>query len=634
MKIIGFDLGDGESAVALLDEDSTVEPRMLPIGGRASVLSAVGTKEGRIVVGEEANVLSGAKDAKVRFKSRFLTDPDAAGDVRMFAQGVMNQLLHQEPAIMSKVTRTVIGCPAGWGEGRREQYARLMESAGFPNVHVVPEPRAAFLYARHARGLRIDPRLMQTSAMVIDIGSSTTDFAYIVDGHQQDLAIFGDTNLGGGVLDELILKRSIERSPDREALLSVMQASPAWKSYCELEARRLKERYFLTEEKWDKQAITQQVVVCYDETLMLELSLDHAAMEEIIHMPAPALGGRSFVACLNDSLRAALDVSRRCPPQVVILPGGASRMAFFRESCKAAFEGSLMVLCPEPECSIARGLAYAGRVDENLKIFRREAASIARGERLEAAVNARVHALYQPVASALFETARESALSAVKLWRRGGVGTIKELNALLEKNIAEDFAGEAAASRMQQDVAVWTGELAKALEGELMALCLRCGVPQEKMEIAGVQMKPGLSGVKLSLMDAMGMDVLSGVLGVVLAVVGASICGGGGLALVGAGPVGMIAGAAAGVLLALLGRNEMEKWVGSMNVPVILRQLVTDSAVKSGVDRQREAIERAMITALADPRNGFAAGISQSLSMTLGTQLESMAKAAEMSICA
>ena len=146
MKIIGFDLGDGESAVALFDANSTVEPRMLPIHGRASVLSAVGTKEGRIVVGEEASVLSGAQDAKVRFKSRFLTDPDAAGDVRLFAQGVMNQLLHQEPAIMSKVTRTVVGCPAGWGEGRREQYARLMESAGFPNVHVVPEPRAAFLY--------------------------------------------------------------------------------------------------------------------------------------------------------------------------------------------------------------------------------------------------------------------------------------------------------------------------------------------------------------------------------------------------------------------------------------------------------------------------------------------------------
>jgi len=552
----------------------------------------------------------------------------------MFAQGVMNQLLHQEPAIMSKVTRTVVGCPAGWGEGRREQYARLMESAGFPNVHVVPEPRAAFLYARHARGLRIDPKLMSASAMVIDIGSSTTDFAYIVDGHQQDLSLFGDTNLGGGVLDELILRRSIAQSPDREALERVMQTSAAWRSYCELEARRLKERYFLTEEKWNAQAITQQVVVCYDETLMLELSLDNAAMEEIIHMPSVLLGGRSFVQCLKDALRAAQDVSRSNPPQVVILTGGASRMAFFKEACRAAFEGSLMVLCPEPECSIARGLAYAGRVDESLKVFRKEAASIARGERLEAAVNARVHALYQPVASALFETARESVLSAVKLWRRGGVDTIEELNALLEQKIAEDFAGEAAAGRMKQDVAVWTQELAKALEGELTALCMRCGVPQEKMEISGVQMNTGLGGVKLSLMDAMGMDMLSGVMGVVLAVVGASICGGGGLALVGAGPAGMIAGAAAGVLLALLGRNEMEKLISSMHVPVLLRQLVSDGAVKSGVDRQREAIERAMITALADPRNGFAAGISQSLSMTLGAQLEAMASAAEMSICA
>jgi len=632
MKIIGFDLGDGESAVALLDDSSTVEPRMLPICGRASVLSAVGTKDGRIVVGEEASVLSGAQDARVRFKSRFLTEPDAVGDVRLFAQGVMNHLLHQEPAIMSQVTRTVVGCPAGWGEGRREQYARLMESAGFPNVHVVPEPRAAFLYARHARGLRIDPKLMSASAMVIDIGSSTTDFAYIVDGHQQELSLFGDTNLGGGVLDELILARAVERSADREALERVMKASPAWRSYCELEARRLKERYFLTEEKWADQSITQQVVVCYDETLMLELALDHAAMKEIVHAPAPALGGRSFVSCLEDALRAAQDVSRGCPPQVVILTGGASRMAFFRETCRAAFEKSLMVLCPEPECSIARGLAYAGRVDESLKIFRKEAASIARGEKLEAAVNARVHALYQPVASALFETAKESALDAVRLWRRGGVDTIRDLNAQLEERIAKAFAGEAAAERMKQDVADWTRELAGALEGELTALCLRCGVPAEKMEIGGVRMNPGLSGVKLSLTGAMGMDVLSGVLGVVLAAVGASVCGGSGLALVGTGPAGLIAGAAAGVLLALLGQGEMEKLINAMHMPVLLRQLVTDGAVSAGIDRQRERIERTMITAMADPRNGFAAGLCASLSSTLGTQLEKMAADAEMSI--
>ena len=70
MKILGFDLGDGESAVTLLDEDSTVEPRVIPLCGKMSLLSAVGVKGGRIVIGEAASVMDGAAEAKVRFKSR------------------------------------------------------------------------------------------------------------------------------------------------------------------------------------------------------------------------------------------------------------------------------------------------------------------------------------------------------------------------------------------------------------------------------------------------------------------------------------------------------------------------------------------------------------------------------------
>ena len=45
-----------------------------------------------IVIGEEASVTDGAAEAKVRFKSRYLTDPSASADVRAFAQGVMNEL--------------------------------------------------------------------------------------------------------------------------------------------------------------------------------------------------------------------------------------------------------------------------------------------------------------------------------------------------------------------------------------------------------------------------------------------------------------------------------------------------------------------------------------------------------------
>lgn len=634
MKILGFDLGDGESSVTLLDEDSTVEPRVLPLCGRSSILSAVGQKDGKIVIGEAASVMSGAMDAKVRFKSRYLTDPQAAADVRMFAQGVMTALLSEEPGLMAEVSRTVVGCPAGWGDGRREQYAALLESAGFPNVHVVPEPRAAFLYARHARGLRIDPELMRQSAMVIDIGSSTTDFAYIVDGHQQDLALFGDTNLGGGVLDEMILERALAASADGKEIARVFEESPAWKSYCELEVRRLKENYFLAEDKWKEKALSRSLVVCYDKTLMLDVSLNEQAIEEVIHAPSGALGGRSFVGCLNDALKAAQEVSRACPPKVVILTGGASRMAFFREACKAAFPQSLVVLCPEPECSIARGLSYAGRVDVHLQVFRKEVSSLAHGERLASAVNASAHELYAPVAHALYQTARKSALEAVALWRCGKIKTIDALDDTVKKKMEKAFSGDELAARIEGELRAWLEELMQTLESELTSLCVRCGVPPEHMSLSGAKLDAGLSGVRLSLLDAMGMDILSGLLGVVLAVVGASLCGGGGLALVGTGPVGMVAGAVAGVLLAVVGKGSMEKTLRRANIPVLLRQVVTDTAVKHGLSRQREEIERAVIKALADPQNGFSARLYESLANTLGAQMERMARNAEMSICA
>ena len=357
-------------------------------------------------------------------------------------------------------------------------------------------------------------------------------------------------------------------------------------------------------------------------------------MEEIIRTPAAALGGRSFVTCLRDALNAAKTVSRACPPQAVILTGGASRMAFFREACRAAFEGSLIVLCPEPECSIARGLAYAGRVDEHLALFRREVASLARGERLSAAVGASIHELYQPLAHALFEAAKESALDAVALWRKGGVATIEELEQVIAARIVQAAGGEAVRARMEEPLRAWTDALLRALEGELTSLCLRCGVPPEQMSLSGTRLDAGVGGISLSMTDAMGMDVLSGLLGVVLAAAGASVCGGGGVALISAGPLGMIAGAAAGVLLAVVGKSGMERMLRRARLPVLLRQAVLPAAVARGIDRQRPAIEREIIRSLADPANGFAARLCQSLSQTLGGQLEEMARNAEMSISA
>ena len=222
----------------------------------------------------------------------------------------------------------------------------------------------------------------------------------------------------------------------------------------------------------------------------------------------------------------------------------------------------------------------------------------------------------------------------MRLWRKGGVDTIEALNRQVERKISKAFAGDALCDRIGGELQAWLDELMRTLENELTTLCVRCGVPPERMSLTGAKVDAGLSGVKLSLLDAMGMDILSGLMGVVLAVVGASLCGGGGVAMVSAGPAGMVAGAAAGILLALVGKSGMEKALVKAKLPLLVRKLVTDNAVKRGLSRQREEIEKAIIKALADPANGFSARLCQSLSQTLGAQMERMAKDAEMSICA
>ncbi|MEG2859446.1 MAG: hypothetical protein RSA12_06055, partial [Clostridia bacterium] len=73
----GVDLGDGESAVAWMNASGTPMPLVLEIAGRKSVLTALGEGQGGTLIGEEA-CLADANKLYLRFKSRYLREPDVA----------------------------------------------------------------------------------------------------------------------------------------------------------------------------------------------------------------------------------------------------------------------------------------------------------------------------------------------------------------------------------------------------------------------------------------------------------------------------------------------------------------------------------------------------------------------------
>ena len=56
--------------------------------------------------------------------------------------------------------------------------------------------------------------------------SSTTDFAFIMGGHEVELQTAGEVRLGGGIMDELVLEESLRLSPDEGRARRALAQSP------------------------------------------------------------------------------------------------------------------------------------------------------------------------------------------------------------------------------------------------------------------------------------------------------------------------------------------------------------------------------------------------------------------------
>ena len=76
-RYFGFDLGDAESAIARLEEKDKKAPEIIRIKDAQSFITAYARLvDGELLIGESACYNTNAGHRSVRFKSRFLTDPE------------------------------------------------------------------------------------------------------------------------------------------------------------------------------------------------------------------------------------------------------------------------------------------------------------------------------------------------------------------------------------------------------------------------------------------------------------------------------------------------------------------------------------------------------------------------------
>lgn len=600
----GFDLGDAESAIARLDHEQQPSPAMIPVDGAKSFITACArSTSGELIIGESACYTSDAQMLKIRFKSRFLQDTEAAADVSAFAKGVIRAIRDAQEPVDEDNCLFYVGCPAGWDKNTRERYRFIFEKTGYPPVKIVSESRAALVNACQSKYLQVGYDILSKPVLVVDIGSSTTDFAYIAEGHEVELKTGGEVRLGGGIMDEQLMTRCLSQSRNKEQLSAFFETHPAWKNYCEFAARRLKEQYFEDEAYWSEHECSRTVLIRSGKTLKFTLQVDAAAAQALLYGAATQLDGRSFHDVFTESLRHVAGSIDGPAPELLFLTGGVSKLSAVRDWCSAVFPDSVIVTGTEPEYSVAKGLAFCGRIDEQIRAFKADVQDLISSPVIENIVDMRLAELYEAAAEAIVgPILSEAALPVFDRWRDGQIRRLCDVDDELQKSITAFLSSEEARDYLHEPVAKWLGTVSSDLEQYTLPICVRHHVPHSALTLQTYLSSEDID-IHLEAKDIFAVGELTWLIDAIISILVGLLCGGSGIALLSSGLPGIAGGAVISLLVLLLGKGKMEKVLLKMDIPGPARHLIPRSAFSNRMETLRDEVKISFCESLLNEKN-------------------------------
>jgi hypothetical protein len=642
LEIIGFDLGHGESALAHTTLVSANEPEALSVHNRPTVLSVVGVDaEGRVAIGENA-VRQSERMAEmfVRFKALPPVEGPWPGEraLVLFVGGIVRELVESRQIPRIEDARVFVGVPSGWtGEPhsarRLEAYRAALRTAGLQHVEFVPESRAAFMQARESGELQLGLDQLSGQVLVVDLGSSTADFTQVRDLHPVPLD-FGNNALGAALIEQTLLRHALERHEDGRRIGAFYDRHPARHSYDELAWRTLKEEYFNAEAAGNPEPRARNIFAFElpdGDELLLRAVVDRAAMRAALVEPQPVLGGIGWREALGRSLQAAR-AGIGGNPDLVLFTGGASRMGFVVQDAQAIFPAARVVRGKAPELAIAKGLAWWGRARLRAAAFTAEVDALCAQPQegpseVGAVVRAGLPALLDALAPALAAGLAEQVIIPWgRAWRKGQLVTLREFEQATEVQAAgwiESDAGHAAVAEAAQ---AWLVGLARSLESLTDPICDRYRLPRRALVIEAATHVSGdlVAGRTTDSLNFSHVQGIATVVNLVTAAVVASLVGGGGKALLLAGPVGWVIGFVGAAALLFAGQQAAREAVKSWNIPLLVRRtVISEERLVRKVREGEPEIAAKLRAALAErPAEDLAGAIEAQIRAALLTRAE------------
>ena len=643
-EVIGFDFGHAETAVTKANMGATTPPAVLKVQGQAPVVTAVAETGGQVLVGEDAYRSRNPEGLNVAFKSPRLKDHETRRPTKLFVQRIVEMLAEEKKIAGGAESLFVVGCPSGWRGAVRRDYETLLQEAGVQQVRVVAESHAAFLAAREVLDISVDD--LKGSVLIVDIGSSTTDFTVVVEIEERRID-FGSNKLGAGILDEIILERSLNAE-----LSELFEEYPQYRDQCLLFSREVKEAYFNSKNTEETPADIFKKVS--EKRILFDVEIGNGDMDEILstpiskylQQPDEELHGLDWPNAFLRELQRAREKTAANPPQMVLLTGGASQMDFVLKCCEEIFPSAKIVRGEEPQFTIARGLALAGRTGNKLERFRSDIQDILASDKLRKMLREESerdkgspldHLMAGIAVFVVDELSNNIILPTFVEWREGRISTLKRLEREIEKrsrSFLEGLSGAGSQELEDEVVKPWLEEYVKpAVERLIEPICKKVGIPVSELNISPDFVPPSVNVAGPS--DINPLDDIN-TLGTMTAVIGsiiiATLLGGGGTALLFAGPLGWIIGLVIGAAATYVGKEFAMDTIKDANIWVWTREMmISEETVQEKLEENEEELCDQIFDALQEKADAFD-DLLESIAKGIEADLKEKAEKVEMLI--
>ncbi|MEV6345591.1 hypothetical protein [Actinoplanes sp. NPDC051851] len=363
---IGLDIGDGESCLgwAPLDRSEPTRIYARPRSGERSIVTALAqppSGTGSRLLGDEAVISRDATHFSVTFKG--VPDVLAARtpDAVVFAESLMAEFRECHPEVVRE-GMAFVGHPSGWPPEAVAAYGRHLAALDLP-VRLVPESQSALLHVRD-RG-RTEGQLER--ALIIDIGSSTTDFTIVEDLSPRNLPV--GASLGCRRIDEQLAALVRDALHHDAALMEALDVDGG-PDFLLLACRWAKEAQFSGVPRRimslrESCAERFRPIVASAWTWLLDLEIPQL-------VAAPGGWGEDFRAVLTE----VADLLGDGRPHLIVLTGGGSRMPLTDSLCREIFPHCLLAYDEDPAFAVARGLVSNGQHRAAVARFRRDVSDL------------------------------------------------------------------------------------------------------------------------------------------------------------------------------------------------------------------------------------------------------------------